>query len=231
MALNPRREHKDSGTKCNGFGVLRAILENACETVGCGLGDLTVLSAQVDPYRLDTPSGHRDGSWVAKHFNRVIKRGKDIHWRGLHYALVSSTNLTKPNGDLYQNTHEDWTWLVNVAGKTARWLGYIDFDRITDNRNFPPFIFHKASIEPKALVSIGIDGAIPNAEDLEPTPIAKGFEPRADCDPAGHQMPVSIGRKLQAFRDKLFPALRRRTAAGPGRRMFNCTVRSEKSAS
>ena len=30
----------------------------------------------------------------------------------------------------------------------------------------------------------------------------------ADCDPAGHQMPVSIGRKLQAFRDLLFPKLR-----------------------
>ena len=27
----------------------------------------------------------------------------------------------------------------------------------------------------------------------------------ADCDPSGHQMSVSIGRKLQAFRDLLFP--------------------------
>jgi len=30
----------------------------------------------------------------------------------------------------------------------------------------------------------------------------------ADCDPAGHQMSVSIARKLQAFRDLLFPKLR-----------------------
>jgi hypothetical protein len=30
----------------------------------------------------------------------------------------------------------------------------------------------------------------------------------ADCDPAGRQMSVSIGRKLQAFRDLLFPDLR-----------------------
>src|SRR6516225_1524457 len=29
-----------------------------------------------------------------------------------------------------------------------------------------------------------------------------------DCDPAGHQMSVSIGRKLQAFRDLFFPDLR-----------------------
>jgi len=30
----------------------------------------------------------------------------------------------------------------------------------------------------------------------------------ADCDPAGHQMAVSIGRKLQAFKDLFFPKLR-----------------------
>ena len=30
----------------------------------------------------------------------------------------------------------------------------------------------------------------------------------SDCDPAGHQMPVSIARKLQALRDLLFPSLR-----------------------
>jgi len=30
----------------------------------------------------------------------------------------------------------------------------------------------------------------------------------ADCDPAGHQMPVSIGRELQAFRDYRFPELK-----------------------
>jgi hypothetical protein len=260
-SLNPRREHKGSGMKCNGgnggFGVLRAILETAREKAGCGLGDLTVLSAQVDPYRLDTPSGHRDGQWIAEQFDRVVKRGKKIHWRGLHYALVSTTNLTKPNGEAYRNTDDDWTWLTNVAGKSARWLGYIEFERITDNRNSEPFIHHKARLKLRALVSIGVDVAIPDAADLEPTPIAEGFEARqafhsvlfpiarakqadlylpageisdtllyriakdanadcrplvlftvADCDPAGHQMPVSIGRKLQAFKDLLFPKLR-----------------------
>jgi hypothetical protein len=30
----------------------------------------------------------------------------------------------------------------------------------------------------------------------------------SDCDPAGHQMPISIARKLQALRDLLFPDLR-----------------------
>ena len=247
---------------------MRSVLEAASADIGCSLTDLTVLSAQVDPYRLDTASGHRDGQWVAKQLDRAIGKKRRIHWRGLHYVLVSTSNLVKPNGERYRNDDENWTWLVNVAGKAARWLGYIPFERITDNRNAEPFIHHKARVSPEAFVSIGLDVQIPDVEDLEPLPIARGFEPRqafhfvifgekasledvvlpiasamqadlylptgeisdtllyriaddgnddgrpmvvfclADCDPAGHQMPVSIGRKLQAFRDLLFPKLR-----------------------
>jgi hypothetical protein len=117
-------------------------------------------------------------------------------------------------------------------------------------------------------LSIGLDVDIPNVEDIEPMPIARGFVARqayhfvifgekssledvvkpiaeqfeadlylptgeisdtliyqiakeanadgrplvmftlSDCDPAGHQMPVSIARKLQAFTDLFFPELR-----------------------
>ena len=254
--------------RANGFGVLRSILEEARHAVDCSLNDLTVLSAHVDPYRLDTSSGHRDGKWLADQLDRAIGRERRIHFRGIHYVLVSSTNLVKPNGAVYRNTNEDWSWLVDVAGKAARWLGYIEFERIVDNRNAEPFICHKARVKARALVSIGIDVTIPDISDLEPAPIAEGFEPRqafhfvifgekaslqevllpiarakqadlylptgeisdtllhqiasdaskdgrpmvlfalADCDPAGHQMSVSIGRKLQAFRDLLFPKLR-----------------------
>jgi hypothetical protein len=252
----------------NGFGVLRSVLESARQEAGCGLSDLTVLSAQVDPYRLDTPSGHRDGAWLAKQFNRLVKRGKKIHWRGLHYVIVVKGNIRKPDGEVFRNDDDDWVWLSSVAGKAARWLGYIPFERITDNRNAEPFIHHKASVAPEMFVSIGLDVIIPEADELRPTPVAVGFTPRqayhfvmfgekasledvllpiarvkqadlylptgeisdtllhriakdastdgrpmvmftaADCDPSGHQMPVSIGRKLQAFRDLLFPDLR-----------------------
>jgi hypothetical protein len=131
---NGGHTNKDSARKSNGFGALRAILEAAREKAGCGLGELTVLSAQVDPYRLDTGSGHRDGKWVADQLNRAIGNKRKIHWRGLHYALVSTNNLVKPNGEMYRNTDEDWEWLSTVAGKAARWLGYIPFERIVDNR-------------------------------------------------------------------------------------------------
>ena len=42
------------------FGVLRAVLEAARAEEQCSREALTVLVN--DPYRLDTPAGHRDGA-------------------------------------------------------------------------------------------------------------------------------------------------------------------------
>ena len=57
---SPATDTKASLGLVNGYGALRSVLETACDKAGCSLGDLTVLSAQVDPYRLDTRSSHRD---------------------------------------------------------------------------------------------------------------------------------------------------------------------------
>jgi len=258
---------KASLDKVNGHGALRSVLETVCEEQGCGLGSLTVLSAQIDPYRLDVPARHRDGQWIAGQLKRILKGSARIHWRGVHYAIVAQGNVRKPDGEVYSNTNEDWEWLSTVAGKAARWLGYIPFERILDNRNAEPIIHRKARVVSGAFVTIGVEVAIPDVDDLQPAPIAQGFVARqayhfvifgekaslevvvlpiarakeadlylptgeisdtllyriakdanddgrplvlftlADCDPAGHQMSVSIGRKLQAFRDLLFPDL------------------------
>lgn len=256
-------------SESNGYGILRSVLERAREEAGCSLSKLTALSAQIDPYRLDTPAGHRDGQWLAKHLDKAIGDQRRIHWRGLHYVLVSGKKpVRKPDGEVYRNTEEDWLWMSGIAGKAARWLGYIPFERISDNRNAEPIIHRKNRVTPKAFVAIGLDVTVPDADDIEPLPIADGFVPRqafhfvifgekasledvlipiarakeadlylptgeisdtlvhriakeaaedgrplvmftlADCDPAGRQMPVSIGRKLQALRDLKFPKLR-----------------------
>jgi hypothetical protein len=259
---------KASIKKANGFGVLRSLLESVRTESGHTLSDLTVLSPQIDPYRLDTTAGHRDGKWLAKELNRAIGRTRHIHWRGLHYALVAKGNVRKPNGEVYVNTDEDWTWLSSVAGKAARWLGYISFGRIVDNRADEPVIHRKARVTPEAGVAVGLSVSIPDVDDLEPVPVAAGFIARqafqfvifgekasledvvlpiarrneadlylgageisdthafqiasdaasdgrplvvfalTDCDPAGYQMSVSLGRKLQAARDLFFPDLK-----------------------
>jgi hypothetical protein len=141
-----RHHHRDpeQAVKLNGEGVLRSIIEGARHEHGFSLGDLTVLSIQVDPYRIDTASGHRDGAWVAQQLKRLVKGGKKIHWRGLHYVIVSKGSIRKPNGEVFRNDDDDWTWLSSVAGKAARWLGYVPFEQIVDNRNAEPVIFRKA---------------------------------------------------------------------------------------
>jgi hypothetical protein len=247
---------------------LRQILESACEEYKARLDDFTVLSAQVDPYRIDTAAGHRDGQWLAEQLAKLYEPGRRPHWRGVHYAIVQDGKIRKPNRERYRNTDDDWTWLITNPAKAARWLGYIPFDRIVDQRNAAPIIHRKAKVTPQAYLSIGLDVDIPDVDDIEPVPHARGFVPRqayhfaifgekssledvvrpiaeqfeadlylptgeisdtlvyqiareanddgrplvmftlSDCDPAGHQMPVSIGRKLQAFADLFFPNLR-----------------------
>jgi hypothetical protein len=72
----------------NGSDALRAILAKACAKTGSRQSDLTVLSAAVDPYRLDTDAGHRDARWVAEQLDRLLAPEK-------HYLLISTTGLIK----------------------------------------------------------------------------------------------------------------------------------------
>jgi hypothetical protein len=153
-------------------GILRRVLESACEEHKASLSDLTVLSAQVDPYRIDTMAGHRDGQWLAEQLVKHYGPAKRAHWRGLHYAMIGG-DTRKPNGEVYQNIDDDWEWLIGNPAKAARWLGYVPFDRIMDQRNAAPIIHRKARVSPEATLSIGIDVVIPDAEDIEPVPIAR----------------------------------------------------------
>jgi transposase-like protein len=62
-----------------------------------------------------------------------------IHLRMLHYLLSSVFEVVEPDDKaVYTNSFEHWRWLQNRAAKAARWLQYVSFDDITDNRNDPP---------------------------------------------------------------------------------------------
>lgn len=237
---------------------LRETLEEACAEEASSLGDLTVLAVANDPFRVDTPTGHRNGEWLATTAAGLGLGDRIIHLRGLHYMLVSG-EVTKPDGSPYRNVDEDWTFLQAKAAKAARWLGYLPFEQIKDARNAEPVIRVRDRTSPWSYMNVGIDIEIPSVEDLEPTVNVVGFTAvqsyrfaifgektsleevlgdvalscdadlylpsgeisdtllhqmaRAavedgrplvvfcfsDCDPAGWQMPISIGRKLQAF--------------------------------
>jgi hypothetical protein len=244
-------------------GVLKRALYAHIKSSGTLYSRDAMTVMQNDPYRLDTPANHRDGEWLAEQLERAIGPYRKIHWRGLQYAIVAQGNVRKPNGEIYRNTEEDWVWLSAQAGKAARWLGYIPFERIIDARNAEPILYRPEKKSTETWITAGLDVSIPDADDLEPKaqanfrapqpysfvmwgektslkevlePIAKRYgadlyltdgEPsdtvihdmaargaaygrpmvvftHSDCDPGGHQMPISIGRKIQALRDLKF---------------------------
>jgi hypothetical protein len=105
------------------------------------LPELTVLSRANDPYLL---SDGLAGQWFAEQVQR-FKVGV-IHLRGLFYLCVAAGDVYRPNGKnggnvRFDNTHEQWVWFTKIAAKNARWLGYVPFSRIIDERNAPPELF------------------------------------------------------------------------------------------
>jgi hypothetical protein len=256
-------------------GPLRRLLEETAAGEQVPMKALTVLAVQNDPFRVDTPAGHRDGEWLAINAERLGLANRKIHLRGLHYALVTDAPA-KPNGGTYRNTADDWRWLQEKAADAARWLGYIPFDRIVDQRNAEPVVRIFEEPHPRPYVSVGVNVDIPDPDDIEPhvgayytrqgqthggfggaqpyklvivgekssledvlAPIASAHaadlylptgEPTdtmlhqmarvgvddgrpmvvlyfSDADPAGWQMPISVGRKLQALKTLLYPDL------------------------
>ncbi len=150
--------------------------------------------------------------------------------------------------------------MQDKAAAAARWLGYLPFDRIVDQRNAEPTIRVFERPYPDPYISVGVDVDIPDVSEITPTigvsdfygvqpykivmvgekssladvlaPLAHAHEADlylptgemsdalihriastgardgrpmvvlyfADCDPAGHQMGISVARKLQALR-------------------------------
>jgi hypothetical protein len=134
---------------------------------------LTVLANKNDPFRLDIPSNHRDGKWLADTMVSLLGVGdRKIHLRGLHYTILGQT---KPDGSVYRNDDENWAWLEDQPGKMARWLGYIDFDQITDQRNAAPVVRVFERPNPQPFINVGIDVEIPDADDIIPKLGIDGF--------------------------------------------------------
>jgi hypothetical protein len=121
-------------------GPLRSAIKASKRSSGVNLSDLTVLSAANDPYRLDTPAGHRCAQWFGEQVQRFVPGDGTIHLRGLHYRVSSSGAVLKPDGLPYENNDDDWLYLERVS-KAARWLEYVPFERIVDARNSEPMLF------------------------------------------------------------------------------------------
>jgi hypothetical protein len=147
-------------------GVLGRLMAAEAEAAGVHVADLRVMSAKRDPYTLDTAGNHRIGQWFADQITRFVVEGT-VHLRGLHY-LLCSTAVVRPDGSPYVNDHTCWNWLQDDASKAARWLGYVDFERIHDARNEEPIwrgrSTYEISTSSRGERKIGVDAGSLDAE-------------------------------------------------------------------
>ena len=54
-----------------------------------------------------------------------------------------------------------WKWLQDTAAKAARWLGYVPFERIIDNRNDPPLVISYAETPRPGSVGLSVGRMAP----------------------------------------------------------------------
>jgi hypothetical protein len=161
--LTPARK----GTSKLGVRIRREQDERRCRS----LNDLSAMSDQADPYRLDTPSRHTEAAWLLDKVERLMPEGQKIHLRGLHYLLLGET---KPDGKPYENTKVDYNWLNKSPGKFVRWLEYLPFDRIVDERNSQPMVhpFERDPVEVHVKTEPGV--VLPGWDELLPGVWASG---------------------------------------------------------
>lgn len=161
--------------KSNGFpsgmGRLRLKLDTESWDKGRHEDDLTVLAAGNDPYRMgDTDDRTDAGEWVADGLRELDAKkgsGRKYHPRGLHYAFLGRE---KPNGLPYgtPDAAADWVWLEKAV-KIARWLEYVPFDRIVDERSDEPVLQEWSAPHPEPTAGPSeFHVRIPDRDDLAP---------------------------------------------------------------
>ncbi len=105
---------------------------------GIPSSELMVLSKDSDPYGFDNAKGHLIGRWFADQIGDIAI----VHLRGLFYRIVAAANAFRPDtGEKFTNTDANWRWFQQKASKAARWLGYVAFNRIRDQRSDPPELY------------------------------------------------------------------------------------------
>jgi hypothetical protein len=122
-----------------GSGPLAAAMQAAANETGLSMDDLMVMSPDRDPYRMDTPAKRRDAQWFAEQVERFVAPDKRIHVRGVFYACVAAGDVVNPDGEAFENNANNEVFLGDAA-RYARWLSYVPFDRLVDNKNNEPII-------------------------------------------------------------------------------------------
>jgi hypothetical protein len=89
--------------------------------------------------------------------------------------------LRPDTGQAFINTETNWRWLKEDASKAARWLGYVPFYQIRDERNEPAELYGTdgAIIEPRGMRRLAASpgdmaAEVPALSEMLPTLSLKG---------------------------------------------------------
>jgi hypothetical protein len=164
---------------------------------------LTVLTD--DPFQSGTDEEHTVGQWMGDMMAQLVPATtRRIPLRGLHYRIVAKADIRKPDGMVYENTNEDWAWLM-AAAKPARVLGYVPFDRIVDERNEPPFVHEP---EPP-LTSASLWAIKPELSDIDPVNLEPPYFETIDTSTRPQPYRIILFGEKSSLDDVLLPLARR----------------------
>ena len=157
-------------------GALAVLLAEEANQADMLPNELLVLSSRHDPFN-ETRASRRNAEWFAEQVARFVPEGR-VHLRGLYYRCLSFGEVCLPDGSRFIGSHVT-ARLIEDAGKYARHLGLVAFDRISDERSAPPEFFdyndkhrNDANDEPirrDLVVTNGGHVLIPEANILLPT--------------------------------------------------------------
>lgn len=169
--------------------------------------DGLVLTNDCDPYYVGANDGHVLGQWMVDALDNLGIYG--LHFRGIHYKLVShrcadgTVGYRKPDGTNYTNTEKDWEWLQNGPGKAGRWLGYVPFDRIRDERNAEPTIIIRGESVPTSQTNAGVGLDLPSIHMMLPLVYTDDFDRRQKYRLVIVGEKSSLGAVLRPISDEL----------------------------
>jgi hypothetical protein len=126
-------------------GILAVHLAAEAEAGGVKPTDLLVLSPKYDPFN-ETKASRRDAQWFADQVARFMPSGQ-VHLRGMYYRILAAGNVQLPDESRFVGTAET-SVLIENAGKYARYLGLVAFDRIVDERAAPPEFYNTTANAP-----------------------------------------------------------------------------------
>lgn len=147
-------------------------IKSMAKEQGLTINDLCALATNNDPFFVGRDSQKLAAEWFTTLWQR-FGYGRGVHLRRVHYQIVSQDPpLTRPDGQTYENTENNWDYLNN-ASKWARYLGLVSPAAFVDRRN-PEAIIYARWAKPEDW----------DYQDPEP-----GYEITDEWDAVGYELP------------------------------------------